>query len=85
MEIVNRTEATMDATLTTRTAVDRQQGRNVGLRLPAGRTLRRLQRAIVSGSDHPCWRQVDAATSMSLLPAHEQDRLLNDGLASTHR
>ena len=85
MEIGNQTEATMQATLTTRTAIGRHNARNTGLRLSAGRTLKRLQAAIVSGSDHPCWQQVDAATSLALRSAREQDRLFNAGLVPKDR
>ena len=75
----------MQATLTTTVAIGRQQARKVGLRLSAGSTLRRLQAAIVNGSDHPCWRQFDATTSLALLPAREQDRLLGAAHVPTHR
>jgi len=85
MKIGNQTEATMQATLTTTVAIDRHQARKVGLRFPVRSTLRRLQVAIVNGSDHPCWRQVDAATSVALLPAREQDRQLSAGLVPKHR
>jgi len=74
----------MQATLTTRTAIGRQQARGAGLGLSAGRTLRRLQVAIVGGSDHPCWGRLDAATSVALLPAREQERLLDAGLVPSH-
>ena len=75
----------MQATLTTRTAIGQHRTRNTALRLAAGRTLKRLQAASVTGSDHPCWRQVDTAASFALLPAREQDRLLDAGLAPTYR
>ncbi len=51
----------MAATLTTKTIIGRQETRHAALRLPACRTLlKRLQVAIVNGSDHPCWGPVDA-------------------------
>ncbi len=76
----------MDAMLThTTTAIGRRQLRTAGIRSSAGATLRRLQATIVNGSDHPCWRQVDAATSLVLLPAREQDRLLREGRVPTYR
>ena len=75
----------MQATLTTTAAIGRRQTRKIGLRLSARSTLRRLQVAIVNGSDHPCWRQFDAATSVALMPAREQDRLLGAGLVATRR
>ncbi len=75
----------MHATLTTTTAIGRPQTRKTGLLFSAGRTLRQLQVTIVNGSDHPCWRQIDAATSLALRPAHEQDRLLREGLVHTYR
>lgn len=57
MEIGNRTEATMQATLTTTATISRKQTHdNAGLRLSATKALRRLQATIVKGSDHPCWR-----------------------------
>jgi hypothetical protein len=85
MEIDNQTEATMQTAFTHRTAIGRQQARETRLRLSAGRTLRRLQAAIVSGSDHPCWRQVDAATSMALRSDRERELLLDAGLVPDHR
>ncbi len=71
----------MQATLTTRTAFGQHQTRDAGLRLSAGKALRRLQATIVNGSDHPCWRKVDAAASFGSLPAREQSRLLDAGFA----
>ena len=60
MEIDNRTEATMQATPTIAIATTRlRQPHETGLLRIAGRTLRRLRIAIVNGSDHPCWHQVD--------------------------
>jgi hypothetical protein len=60
MEIDNRTEETMQATPTIAITTSRlRQPRETGLLRIAGRTLPRLQIAIVNGSEHPCWHQID--------------------------
>jgi hypothetical protein len=65
MEIGNRTEATMQATQAiSATTTDTRPTHVLGLQRRATRTLRRLQAAIVSGSNHPCWRPNDPATSV---------------------
>ena len=63
MEINNRTEALMHATVTTRTTFGRQQTRKQGLWLSTRRTLTQLQTVIVNGSDHPCWKPAEATAS----------------------
>jgi hypothetical protein len=85
MEIGNRTEATMQATLTIRTAIGRRRPPGDGSLISVCRMLTRLQATVVSGSDHPCWQRIDAAASVALQPAREQDRLLNAGLIPRHR
>ena len=62
MEIDNRTEALMHATVTTRTTFGRRQTRKTGLWIATRRTLMRLQGTIVSGSDHPCWKPAVTTT-----------------------
>ena len=75
----------MQATITPRIAIGRQEASGAELRLTVRRTLRRLQIAIVNGSDHPCWQQVDGATSVALRSAREQSRLLDAGLVPRPR
>ena len=80
MEISNRMEAAMEATLTSATtALGLRPLRATSLRVSAGRVLRRLQTAIVDGSNHPCWQTSHPTASFSLLPRREQNRLLDAG------
>jgi len=63
MEIDNRTEALMHATVTTRTTFGRPQTRRTRLWLSFRRTLTQLQATIVNGSDHPCWNPAETTAS----------------------
>ncbi len=63
MEINNRTEALMHATVTTTTTFGRRQIRRTGLWLSFRRTLTQLQATIVNGSDHPSWNPAETTAS----------------------
>ncbi len=65
VEINNRTEALMHATVTSRTTFSRQQAPKNGLWLSARKTLTQLQATIVNGSDHPCWKPAETTATRS--------------------
>jgi hypothetical protein len=75
---------TIRASHTIRTVtIRRQRGRGYGSSMRAA--LRRLLAAVVNGSDHPCWRTSDALAQLALLPARDQNRLLDSGLVPRSR
>ena len=85
MEIGNETEATVDTTLISTTRTLRAERPGAGLLSSAVVILRRVQAAIVNGPRDGCWRSVDAATQLSVLPARERERLLAAGRVPHHR
>lgn len=85
MEIGDETEATVDTTLISTTRTLRAERPDTGLLRSAAITLGRVRTAIVNGPSDGCWRSVDAATQLSLLPARERERLLASGRVPNHR
>lgn len=70
----------MDTTLTTRIGpVSAERSRTNALLRSAARVLRGLQTAIVNGSSDGCWRSVDGASHLALMPTRERERLLDAG------
>jgi hypothetical protein len=77
-----RMGGTMDTSHTVGTvAIRPQRLRSHGSAARA--TFRRLLAAVISGSDHPCWRTYDASAALAMLPPREQNRLLDSGLVAT--
>lgn len=76
----------MDTTLTRTVRPLRAERSGTGalLRSAAG-VLRSVRTAIVNGPSDGCWRSVDGAEQLSLLPARERERLLDAGLTPTFR
>jgi hypothetical protein len=79
MEIGNGTEAPVDTTLISTTRTLRAERPDAGLLRSAAVMLGRVRTAIVNGPSDGCWRSVDGATQLSLLPARERERLLAAG------
>lgn len=77
----------MDTTTLISTTRNRHVERSstAGVLRSAALLLGRLQKAIVNGPSDGCWRSVDGAEQLSLLPTRERERLLNAGLAPTRR
>jgi len=76
----------MDTTLTTTISPLRIERSRIGalLRSAAG-VLRSMQTAIVNGPSDGCWRPVDGAAQLSLLPTRERERLLDAGRVPSYR
>lgn len=70
----------MDTTLTTTIGSLRlERSRRGALLRTAAGLLRSIQAAIVNGPDDGCWRPVDGASQLALLPTRERERLLDAG------
>ena len=85
MEIGNETETTVDTTLISTTRSLRAERPGARLLRSAAGILGRLRTAIVNGPTDGCWRSVDAATQLSMLPTRERDRLLASGRVPNYR
>lgn len=70
----------MDTTLATTISPLRiERSRSESLLRTAARVLRSMQTAIVNGRSDGCWRSVDGASQLALLPTRERERLLDAG------
>lgn len=76
----------MDTTLTTTiNPVRVQRSGAATLIRSAASVLRSMQTAIVNGPSDGCWRPVDGAAQLSLMPTRERERQLDAGRAPNAR
>ena len=85
MKISEGTEATVDTTLNATARIHSAARPDVGLRRSFVSVLGCLRTAIVNGPSDGCWRSIDSATPLQLLPRREQERLLAAGRVPNRR
>ena len=85
MKISEETEATVDTTLNTTARIHGVSRPGAGLRRSFVSVLGHLRTAIVNGPSDGCWRSIDSATPLELLPRREQERLLAAGRLPNRR
>ena len=85
MKIGDGTEATVDTTLNPTARILSTPRPSAGLRGSVASVLRRVRTAIVNGPTDGCWRSIDSATPLELLPRREQERLLAGGRVPNRR
>lgn len=74
----NTIGGTVDAAITP-TTISLSRRRRMWTAARLVRTLRSLAAYVQSGSSHPVWKGGSPAAQFSLLPARDQDRLLDHG------
>jgi hypothetical protein len=85
MKIGDGTEATVDTTLNSTARILSAARPSLGSRGSMAGLLRRMRTAIVNGPSDGCWRSIDSATPLELLPRREQERLLAAGRLPNRR
>lgn len=85
MKIGDGTEATVDTTFNSTARILSAARPSAGLRGSVAGVLRRMRMAIVNGPSDGCWRSIDSATPLELLPTREQERLLAAGRLPSRR
>ena len=85
MKISEGTEATVDTTLNPTARIHGAARPRAGLRRSLLNVLGRMRTAIVNGPSDGCWRSIDSATPLQLLPRREQERLLAAGRLPNRR
>ena len=85
MKVGDGMKATVDTTLNSTARILSAERPSAGLRGSVVGVLRRMRTAIVNGPSDGCWRSIDSATPLELLPRREQERLLAAGRLPNRR
>ena len=86
MKISEETEATVDTTLNTTARIHGvYHAQAPGCDVRSSACSATCGRAIVNGPSDGCWRSIDSATPLELLPRREQERLLAAGRLPNRR